>query len=345
MAPLILFFTLIALNGFANTQNPTPNQQPPTVKMPVVVDDGLSDIRRLELENLRDKLEGNGKYQDLRQDVLDSRESSIDWWLAVIGIFLAVFGIIVLFVARDKIKEFKELNQDAKKELKEIKKYKKQARGYKKKANNYYKKLVDPKIKINKQTIKEVEKSGTKLEKQILEARKLQGNGKIEEAIVLWQEIVVISKYENDNKQLSSGYFNLGYLYGELKEYQKAIKACQKAIKIKPDKHDAYYNMGVAYGGLGKHQEVIEACQKAIKIKPDMHEAYYNMGIAYEKLERYQDAINACEKVIEIEPDFIAFTKEQNWDGLEEWVNGQGESGVKRRNLLVLGELKGGGVK
>jgi hypothetical protein len=31
--------------------------------------------------------------------------------------------------------------------------------------------------------------------------------------------------YEDDKKSLVGGYFNLGYSYNELKEYQKAINA------------------------------------------------------------------------------------------------------------------------
>jgi tetratricopeptide (TPR) repeat protein len=64
----------------------------------------------------------------------------------------------------------------------------------------------------------------------------------------------------------------------KLKEYQKAIDACKKAIKIKPDFHEAYYNMGDAYNGLGKYQKAIKAYKKAIKIKPDFHKAYYKMA-------------------------------------------------------------------
>jgi tetratricopeptide (TPR) repeat protein len=37
----------------------------------------------------------------------------------------------------------------------------------------------------------------------------------------------------------------MGLAYNKLKEYQNAIDAFEKAIKIKSDFHDAYRNMGV----------------------------------------------------------------------------------------------------
>ncbi|CAC9489915.1 TPR domain protein, putative component of TonB system [uncultured Gammaproteobacteria bacterium] len=68
-------------------------------------------------------------------------------------------------------------------------------------------------------------------------------------------------------------YDNMGYAYGELKEYQKAIGAYKAAIKIKPNKHETYYNMGNAYRKLKEYQKAIDAYKAAIKIKPDYHKA------------------------------------------------------------------------
>ncbi|MBA5248753.1 MAG: tetratricopeptide repeat protein, partial [Gammaproteobacteria bacterium] len=339
MKKIALLLLLIAFNGYADNHNTVSNTQPPaTVKTAVVVNNTPSNRQKLQLDNqamrfqlqlqsmknLQDKFAENAKYQDLRKNVLDSRESSIDWWLTAIGIFLAIFGVIGFLVANNKIKEFDRLNQAAKKELNKTKKYRKQAKGYKKKASKHYKKLVDPKSKLNKQTIKEIEQSGTKLEKQILKARELEDENKIEEAIALWQRIIGVAKYTNDDEQLSDGYFNLGYLYDELKKYQKAIDAYKKAIKAKtdiPDKHVIYYNMGITYEKLKKYRKAINTYKQAIEIKHNYHEAYSNMGDVYDKLKKYRKAINACKKAIKIKSDFheayynmgIAYEKLKNY--------------------------------
>jgi superkiller protein 3 len=51
--------------------------------------------------------------------------------------------------------------------------------------------------------------------------------------------------------------------------------------------------MGVAYNKLEKYQKAIKACLKAIKIKSDFYEAYNTMGFAYIALRKYQEAIKA----------------------------------------------------
>jgi tetratricopeptide (TPR) repeat protein len=88
--------------------------------------------------------------------------------------------------------------------------------------------------------------------------------------------------------------------------YKKATDAFEKAIKIKPDYHEAYYNKGTVYIKLKEYQKAIVAFKKAIKIKPDFYEAYTNMGGAYSKLKKYREAIKAYEKAIKIKPGYEA---------------------------------------
>ncbi len=354
MKKLTLLIIFIAFQSYADNHNAVSNTQSPIIKTsttnhPVM---GLQQLQlknqeiqfQLQLQsmkNLQDKLAEDNKYQDLRKNVLSSRESSIDLWLGVIGIFLTVLsvfftalGVFGFFVAKNKIKEFDNLNKEAKLALREIEAHKEKAETNVKAIEE----LNNPKKEPSDKTLKEVKQSGTKLEKNIAEARTLELEGKTEAAIALWKEIVAIAKYEGNTDQQATGCFYLGYLYGnydidhkeslifskqaieikpdmheaysnmgnaynELKEYQKAINACQKAIEIKPDNHEAYNNMGNAYNELKEYQKAINAYQKAIEIKHDKHKAYNNMGIAYNKLKEYQKAINAYQKAIEIKPD------------------------------------------
>ncbi len=384
MKKILLLLTLIALNGYADTQNPI--QQTSIIsshKFALEIQQLQSKLtlQSQSIENFQNQVRESIKYQELRDVVLASRESSIDWWLTAISVFLALFGVFGFLMTSNKIKEFEKLNQTAEEELKKIQRHEKQAREDAKKISeatltSLYKLETERNVK---EVADEVAQLGTKLQKKILEARTLQDNNEIAESITLWKEIIVISKYEGDNESLSFGYFNLGYLYnklgedkniklsikayqkgieikpndvaynnmgnayGELKEYQKAINAYQKAIEIKPDEHNAYYNMGIAYGELGEYQKAINAYQKAIEIKPDEHNAYYNMGNTYRELKKYQKAINAYQKAIEIEPSLINHAKKQNCDLLESYINNLDDSPVKQQNLFILNQLKGHG--
>ena len=235
------------------------------------------------------------KYQDLRQDVLSDRRQSINFWA---GIFLFVFSVVsvVMYVknyelqkeaeiALEKTKEMqkeaeiaseetKELRQETKIALEKTKEIQKEAeiiieemRDSKKNAEELVTSLVkDPEQKLTKEIKRGVEKFGTKLDKLMFVAQQQKDYKK---AIALWQDIITTANHENDKKYISIGYFNLGHSYSELKEYQKAIDAYKKVIKIDPNDYKAHNNMGDAYLKLKEYQEAIGAYKEVIKITSD----------------------------------------------------------------------------
>ena len=99
-------------------------------------------------------------------------------------------------------------------------------------------------------------------------------------------------------------YFQIGFCYGELGNYTKAIEAFKQAIRIDPDDAIAHYNLGVAYDELGFHKNAIEAYKQAIRIDPDYANAHGNLGATYGQLGFYKDAIEAFKQAIRINPDY-----------------------------------------
>ncbi|CAC9634131.1 hypothetical protein [uncultured Gammaproteobacteria bacterium] len=96
---------------------------------------------------------------------------------------------------------------------------------------------------------------------------------------------------------------NIGLAYDNLGKFEKAIEAYKKAIKIDPDSDGAHHNIGLAYDNLGKFEKAIEAYKKAIKINPNNDGAYFGMGLAYYNLDKFEEAIEAHKKAIEINPN------------------------------------------
>jgi len=98
-------------------------------------------------------------------------------------------------------------------------------------------------------------------------------------------------------------YFEIGYCYGELKSYTKAIEAYKQTIRIDPDYAIAHYNLGCDYYQLGFYKDAIEAFKQAIRIEPDDAATHYNIGNAYREMSNHTKAIEAYKQVIRIEPD------------------------------------------
>jgi tetratricopeptide (TPR) repeat protein len=131
--------------------------------------------------------------------------------------------------------------------------------------------------------------------------------------------------------------YALSNIYLELKEYEKALVAINKAIQITPKnanlynekyvvlsslKRDQeallaineaialsprsafYSNRGNAYSALKDYAKAIADYNKAIAINPEDAEAYYNRGNTYNELKDYPKAIADSTKAIAINPEY-----------------------------------------
>lgn len=65
---------------------------------------------------------------------------------------------------------------------------------------------------------------------------------------------------------MERAYNKCGYVYLNLKDYQKAIRDFSKSMELNPKDATAYYNRGIAYGGLGNHQQAIEDIKIAARL-------------------------------------------------------------------------------
>ncbi|HEX8163469.1 MAG TPA: tetratricopeptide repeat protein, partial [Pyrinomonadaceae bacterium] len=55
----------------------------------------------------------------------------------------------------------------------------------------------------------------------------------------------------------------------------------------------------------GEYQKAIEAYKKALKLQDPDSETYYALGEAYTKLARYKEAMDAYRHALDLDPDFF----------------------------------------
>ncbi|MEM9927505.1 MAG: tetratricopeptide repeat protein [Cyanobacteria bacterium P01_D01_bin.50] len=91
----------------------------------------------------------------------------------------------------------------------------------------------------------------------------LQKQGKIEEAINLYQQVL---KVQPDLHQIHN---KLGNIFQNQGKLEAAVESYRQALKINPNLILAYYNLGKALRNLGHLEACLESYQQALKIKPD----------------------------------------------------------------------------
>ena len=121
-------------------------------------------------------------------------------------------------------------------------------------------------------------------------------NNKLDVAQDLYSQILKI------NPNYAEAHFNLGAIFRELGENQKAKDCYEKAIEINPNYTNALNNLGNIFKELGENQKAKDCYEKAIVIDPNYADALNNLGVVFKELRENEKAKNCYEKALEIDP-------------------------------------------
>lgn len=123
--------------------------------------------------------------------------------------------------------------------------------------------------------ISAAEMPGFKPEQLKDQARLLESQGKLTEAISLLKKVVEMKP------DFAEAWFDLGNVYGKAKQYNEAMQCLNKAIRYKSNFVEALSSRGIAYASMGKTDLAIRDLSAAIKEDPGYAAAYFNRGLVY----------------------------------------------------------------
>jgi len=109
------------------------------------------------------------------------------------------------------------------------------------------------------------------------------------------------------NKNYVVAYSNLGYTYMSLREWDKAIQNFRIILKYPnlTSPHYVYNAVGWVYYEKNEFRKSIEELKKAIELKKNYAIAYYNLGLSLMGLEDFDQAINEFKNAIKYQPDLV----------------------------------------
>lgn len=97
-------------------------------------------------------------------------------------------------------------------------------------------------------------------------------------------------------------YIQLGYVYFQKGDSEKAIVNYQKAVALDDKSYQAHYNLGVVYATADKKDRAIQEFQKAIEIAPKAGSAHLGLGMVYKSQEAYDKAVTELEQAYKADP-------------------------------------------
>jgi Flp pilus assembly protein TadD len=128
---------------------------------------------------------------------------------------------------------------------------------------------------------------------RLARARELVRDGWIEDAMELYREIV------SDHPQSLKARNNLGVLYDELGQHERALEQFEIARGLVPDNVEVLSNLGAALMGLSRYEDAERELRRAQKIDPESVEVRANLGILYHRRGLYAQAENELRWVCE----------------------------------------------
>jgi tetratricopeptide (TPR) repeat protein len=126
-----------------------------------------------------------------------------------------------------------------------------------------------------------------------------QRNNTYGSALTLWQNAV------DEMPKNARAYGNLGSVYANLNQADKAIQCYQKSLQLDPNCATAWKNFGSFFANYGQEKEAIPYFEKAVEIAPDNPLIHCNLGRALTLQGRYREAESHYREALKFGPDFV----------------------------------------
>lgn len=97
---------------------------------------------------------------------------------------------------------------------------------------------------------------------------------------------------------------NFGVVYMDTGQFDKALTALDRAVRINPSLSEARANMGNIYMQQGQYDQAIEQFHAALEINPNDPKTHFNMGGAYLEAGQYAHAETHLKETLALDPEF-----------------------------------------
>jgi hypothetical protein len=116
-------------------------------------------------------------------------------------------------------------------------------------------------------------------------------------------QIKVLEEQVKENPANVRAWTELGNLYFDSDQYEKAIAAYRQSLQLEPRNADVWTDLGIMYRRTGRPREAIEVFDRAITIDPKHENSRFNKGVVLlHDLQDKESAMLAWEGLSRINP-------------------------------------------
>jgi len=108
-------------------------------------------------------------------------------------------------------------------------------------------------------------------------------------------------------------FYERGLAWRNKKDYDKAIKDYDEAIRLDPKYATAFYGRGIARALKKEYEKAIKDYDDAIRLSPKYAFAFRERAVAHGNLKEYARALADYEAAVRIDPKYAAALADQAW--------------------------------
>lgn len=269
--------------------------------------DGIADLKARTDEKLADKFKQ-----------LDDRAGDINFWLAFLGVIIAIATFVVTAIQIVSAFGLVSLRKEADKLLTEMRGFHRNAEISASEIGSLAKKVehggLTPeeaqKLKNDSNDLKNIPESQLTANDWFIRGLNAQEQNEFYEAITYYNSAI---KLNCSNKLSASAYNNRGNAKFMLRLYIEAGVDYSKAIELSPFNQYCYNNRGIISHELKDYNGAIKDYDKAIELDPKYVEAYFNKSCSYALMKNKDEALNWLDKALQLDYSVSDVLKENDW--------------------------------
>ena len=307
----LLLIVLLIFSTSSNAKNSDLNTRIDSIEMKMNDYNRLLTISNSSIEKNKKDIEDELK---IKNDVIDYKKDSVSWWLTVIAVLVATFGVFIpIGISLVGFVFGRKLYVDINKQKTDV---------------------DDEILKLKKEAF-EIAKVKDEAERYIIIIKNYeqQGKGIIDDTMIFMDkkknEVDDLTKYfdsqnnqtesvlqatkkspEEEKENLKSN-VQQAYDFYLKKEYSKAIPLYQNIINDvnvdNKERLETYFFLAFCCAVIGKENLAFMYYSKLLELNPNYSSAYLNRGVLYYNKNKYNDAIKDYNKSIELNSTAIGY--------------------------------------
>ena len=116
------------------------------------------------------------------------------------------------------------------------------------------------------------------------------------EAAAAYERVLAADPHRTD------ALINLGTLYYEQANLEKAAECFRRAVEFEPGNALAHFNLGSLLDEAGHIREARDHLENALRLDPSHADTHYNLAFVYEKLGAFREARRHWQRYVELDP-------------------------------------------